>query len=80
MTIQSKKYTLSLPTEIYEKLNEIADKHDTSIKDVVRQVLKIGLVAVDLDDDPESAIIFRKRIKKGENEYIYDDTQVKFVM
>jgi hypothetical protein len=76
----SQKYTLSLPTEIYEELKTIADKHDTSIKDVVRQCLKFGLIAMKLDGDSESTIIFRERIKKGEDEYEYKDTTVRFML
>jgi hypothetical protein len=80
MNTTNQKYTLSLPSEIYDDLRLIAEKHDTSIKDVVRQCLKFGLIAIKIDEDPDAAIFFRKQIKKGDKDFEYKDTQVKFML
>jgi hypothetical protein len=78
--MNNQKYTLSLPAVIYEELRTVAEKHDSSIKDVVRQCLKFALIAIKLDDDPNFSIVFRERVKKGENEFEYKETQVKFML
>ncbi len=81
---QTKKYTLSLPTEIYHELDERATKHNTSIKDIVRQCLKFGLIAMKVEDDPNSDIIFRERVKTGvqNGDPVFEtrDTYVKIIV
>ncbi|HEX8231543.1 MAG TPA: hypothetical protein VF826_19860 [Chloroflexia bacterium] len=56
------RYTLALPGLVYDELRKEADAHDVSIKEVVRQALKFGLVAMKLEADPNVDIIIRERI------------------
>src|SRR5215217_7480749 len=56
------RYTLSLPTEIYNELREIAERRGLSVKDVVRQCLKIGLVAIKLDEDPDKELLVKEKL------------------
>lgn len=65
MRASSQKYTLSLPKVIYEELKGIARERDTSIKEVVRQCLKFGLVAIKIDADPDAEIIIRRYARSG---------------
>ena len=75
----SKKYTLSLPVEIYNELKDTADKYDTSMKNLVRQCLKFALIGIEVNEDPDSEIIFRENI--GENGRVETrDTRVKFLI
>ncbi len=54
------KYTLSLPTEIYDELRAQAERRETTIKELVRQCLKLGLLAVKLEEKPNNAGLFIK--------------------
>ena len=67
------RYTLALPAMVYEELRKEADAHDVSIKEVVRQALKFGLVAMKLEADPNVDIIIRERIPTENN----GGTQIK---
>lgn len=72
------RYTLSLPEPIYEEIRTQAEKHNTTIKEVVRQCLKFGLIAMKMDEDPNADIFFREREdRSGEIETI--ETRVKFL-
>lgn len=83
MKIESQKYTLSLPKEIYEELRGYSMQHGVSIKDVVRQCLKFGLIAMKVDGNPNKEIIFREREpvvgQNGQQEFRIQDTRIKFV-
>ena len=58
-----KRYTLPLPEEVYEEIRAQAEKYDRSMKDVLQQCIRFGLTAMRIDDDPNSEILFRERIK-----------------
>lgn len=60
--MQETRYTLSLPAELYEELRKQADKRGMSIKELVRQSLKLGLLAVKLEDDPETGLFMKERV------------------
>lgn len=79
MGTSTKKYTLSLPEEIYNDLQEKADRYDTSIKNMVRQCLKFGLIGIEVNEDPDSDIIFRERVRTN-GQVETRDTHVKFVI
>jgi len=60
------RYTLALPTEVYDELREQAEQRGTSIKELVRQSLKLGLVAMRLEsEDGPDAGIFIKEVTEG---------------
>lgn len=72
------RYTLSLPTPIYEDIRQIAEKHNTTIKEVVRQCLKFGLIAMKIDADPNAEIYFREQVNQnGDTET--RETRVQFL-
>lgn len=59
------RYTLTLPAEIYEELRLQAEKRGTSIKDLVRQSLKIGLLAMKLEENPETGLFIKEQVESG---------------
>lgn len=63
------RYTLSLPTEIYDELKKVSKNTDSSIKDTVSKCLKIGLLALKVDENPNSDILIREKSIAGEDEY-----------
>ena len=79
MSQESQKYTLSLPVEIYNELKNTANNYDTSMKNLVRQCLKFGLIGIEINEDPDSEIIFRENV--GEDGRVeFRDTRVRFLI
>ena len=58
-----KRYTLPLPEEIYNEIKAQAEKHDKSMKEVLRQCLKFGLTAMKIEDDPNADIYFKEIVQ-----------------
>jgi hypothetical protein len=58
----SKRFTLTLPSPIYEELREQAKKHDRSIRDIVTMCLKFGLIAIKVEEDPDSELYYKEKI------------------
>ena len=54
------RYTLTLPSEIYDELRIQADQRGMSIKELVRQCLKLGLLAVKLEEQPDTGLFIRE--------------------
>jgi hypothetical protein len=74
------RYTLSLPTEIYNELRAQAEKHNRSIKEIVSQCLKFGLVAIKLDEDPNTDLYLKERIPQTDGKgVITSETRLKFI-
>ena len=58
-----KRYTLPLPEEIYNEIKAQAEKHDKSMKEVLRQCLKFGLTAMKIEDEPNADVYFKEVIQ-----------------
>ena len=65
--MQEQRYTLTLPAEIYEELKVLADQRKTTIKDLVRQSLKLALLAMKLEDDPNAGIYLKERLPDSDS-------------
>jgi hypothetical protein len=62
-TIKSKekrRYSLVLPEDLYNELEQVAKDRHTSVVDIIRRFIKLGLLAVKTEDAPDTAIIFRE--------------------
>ena len=77
-----KKYTLDLPTSLYDDIKQQASSQDRSIKEILRQCVQFGLTAMKIAQDPNASIIFRERIHLDPNsgKEQYQDTVVKFIL
>lgn len=62
----NKRYHLVLPNEMYSQVELIADKHAVNVSDVFRRFIKLGLKAIELEEEPESALIIREDGKERE--------------
>ena len=58
-----KRYTPSLPEEIYNEIKAQVKKHDKSMKEVLRQCLKFGLTAMKIEDDSNANIYFKETVQ-----------------
>lgn len=61
-----KKYNLALPQELFDELQEVADKRHTTVVELLRRFIKLGLIASQIDETPDAAIIIREGDKERE--------------
>jgi hypothetical protein len=54
------RYNLSLPIEIWEELERAAAKRHLAVADVLREFIRLGLLAIQIEETPGSSIIFRE--------------------
>ena len=74
------RYTLALPSEIYEELRKEADKREMSIKEIVRQCLKFGLIGLKIGDDPNTDLLIREKVASGGgDEAAVRETRLQFI-
>lgn len=51
----TKRYTFELPIEIYNQLSETADQNGTSLVEMLRKYIKLGLLAT----QPDTIVLLR---------------------
>ncbi len=57
---QHYEYHLVLPEGLISEVQQIAnDKHTTTI-DLLRRFIKLGLIAIKIEDEPDAALIVRE--------------------
>lgn len=61
-----KKYNLAMPQELFDKLQETADKQHTTVVELLRKFIKLGLLIIELDGRPDSAFLIREGDKERE--------------
>jgi hypothetical protein len=59
-----RKYNLALPEELFTELQTLAQNQHTSIADLLRRFIKLGLIASKIDQAPGSTLL----IKQGDEE------------
>jgi 5,10-methylene-tetrahydrofolate dehydrogenase/methenyl tetrahydrofolate cyclohydrolase len=78
--MEEQRYTLSLPPEIYKELREQAKSHNMSIKEVVRQCLKIGLLTIKVSENPRAELFVREELPQADNtENVVKETRLQIV-
>lgn len=53
-------YHLMLPRELIEEVQQIADDKNTTVIEVLRKFIKLGFMAVKIEDLPDAALIVRE--------------------
>ena len=56
----AKRYSLVLPEELFAAVQELADRRQTTVVDIIRRCLKLGLIAARVEDTPGAALIIRE--------------------
>ncbi len=54
------RYNLVLPEHLHTRLQEVADRKEIAIQELVRKFLRLGLIAVEVEDTPGSELIIRE--------------------
>lgn len=60
MTKGIKRYNLALPTELFDALQDEADKNGTTVVDLIRKFIKLGLFAATVTKDEDAELIIRQ--------------------
>ena len=55
-----KRYSLVLPEDLFTALQELADQRQTTVVDLIRRFIKLGLIAAKIEDTPGAALIIRE--------------------
>ena len=61
-----KRFTLTLPVNVHEELTNIAAEKGVSARDIVLKCLKLGLLAISLDDDPNKELVIKELTEANE--------------
>lgn len=56
----TKRLNLALPDKLFNELQQLAESQDTSVTELLRRFIKLGLLAIKLQDEPEDGLIMRK--------------------
>jgi hypothetical protein len=55
-----KRYSLVLPEDLFTAIQELADQRQTTVVDLIRRFIKLGLIAAKIEDTPGAALIIRE--------------------
>jgi ATP-dependent Clp protease ATP-binding subunit ClpA len=61
-----RRYNLVLPDELYGELQGLAERQHTTVVDLVRRFVKLGLLATQVSETPGSALILREGERERE--------------
>lgn len=61
-----KRYNLALPEEVFTEIQQIADENHTTMLEILRRFIKLGLIAHELEKNEDSALIIREGEKERE--------------
>lgn len=57
---KTRRYQLVLPEELYLEIQGIAEKEHTSFLEIIRKLLKYGLLVFNITKDPGTKLIIRE--------------------
>ncbi len=57
--INRKRYNLVLPEELFNEVQQLANEKDTTVVDLIRKFLRLGLVIADVEQDDLTTIYIR---------------------
>jgi ATP-dependent Clp protease ATP-binding subunit ClpA len=61
-----KRYNLVVPEELFDELQQLADRDHTTVVDLLRRFIKLGLLATRINETPGSALLIREGEKERE--------------
>jgi hypothetical protein len=59
-----KRYNLALPDEMYAELEKVAHKRHTSVVEILRRYIKLGLLVETLDERPDAELLIREGMRE----------------
>jgi hypothetical protein len=64
VTSTTKRYNLVLPEELYQEVQAIADRRHTTVVELLRRFVKLGLLVAKAEESPDMAFILREGDKE----------------
>jgi len=61
-----KRYSLVIPDELFNGVLKIADEEHTTVVEILRKFIKLGLIAADVAKDPSAKLLIREGEKERE--------------
>jgi hypothetical protein len=59
-----RRYSLVLPEELYCEVEQLARERHTSVVELLRRFIKLGLLAVQIENSPGKALLIREGDKE----------------
>ena len=56
---KKKRYNLVLPDELFAELQRVATDRHTTVVEILRQFIKLGLLAIQLEKSDNAALLIR---------------------
>lgn len=66
MTSAAKRYNLVLPEELYQEVQSLAEQRHTTVLELLRRFVKLGLLVAKAEESPDMAFILREGDKERE--------------
>ncbi len=63
---KSKRYTLVIPEDLYQAVERLASDEQTSVVELLRRFIKLGLLITRVQQDPHGAVILREGSRERE--------------
>jgi hypothetical protein len=57
---QGRRYSLVLPEELFQEVERLAERQNTSVVELLRRFTRLGLLAMQLQERPDAALIIRE--------------------
>ncbi len=61
-----KRYNLAIPEELFNEVQRIADQRQTTVVELLRKFIRLGLIAIQAEENPDMALIIREGDKERE--------------
>ncbi len=55
-----KRYNLVLPQDLFDEVQTVAERRHTTVVDMIRRFIKLGLIAVQVEETPDAVLLIRK--------------------
>jgi hypothetical protein len=55
-----KRYNLALPEDLFNEVQELANRRQTTVVDLLRRFIKLGLLSASVEERPNSGIFLRE--------------------
>ena len=55
-----KRYNLVIPDELFSEVQELADEKHTTVVELFRRFIKLGLLATQIEDSPKASLLIRE--------------------
>jgi hypothetical protein len=55
-----KRYNLVLPMELFDEVQKLADSRQTTVVEMLRKFIKLGLLAVQIEETSDATLLIRE--------------------